>query len=90
MLKLIANAARVEIIRKELVAIIKSKPDEHLLMSAASCLRTMTHYYKPELDQDKNCYCGHSYHRHYDWGEGPPYPISCKYCGCNNFQAKKE
>lgn len=40
--------------------------------------------WNPSYDQDAECVCGHSYHRHFDSYENM-LPIGCKYCGCGAF-----
>lgn len=45
----------------------------------------VTHKYNPNFGDDKECVCGHPYHRHFDAFE-EMYPIGCKYCSCRTFE----
>ena len=41
--------------------------------------------YNPNFGDNKECKCGHDYHRHFDSYEGME-ATGCKYCGCNDFE----
>lgn len=43
--------------------------------------------FNPNFDQNKECGCGHPYHRHFDGYEDWE-PIGCKFCGCHTFIEK--
>jgi|TARA_B110000259_G_scaffold186588_1_gene238239 hypothetical protein len=43
--------------------------------------------YNPEYGDDRECECGHDYHRHFDSYE-EMYNIGCKYCRCDDFKEK--
>jgi hypothetical protein len=43
--------------------------------------------YDPHFGDEKNCECGHPYHRHFDSYEQMR-PVGCKYCDCFVFQEK--
>ena len=43
--------------------------------------------YNPEYGDNRECECGHAYHRHFDSYEDM-YNVGCKYCGCNDFKEK--
>lgn len=40
--------------------------------------------YNPEYGDNRECECGHPYHRHFDSYEDMS-PVGCKYCGCYEF-----
>ena len=42
----------------------------------------------PKYDMDKECKCGHPYHRHFD-SYDDNYPVGCKYCSCHTFEANE-
>lgn len=43
--------------------------------------------YNPRYGDDRECVCGHPYHRHFDSHEDMS-DAGCKYCPCLNFQEK--
>jgi len=45
--------------------------------------------YNPKYGDDRECVCGHSYHRHFD-GYDDNAPVGCKYCSCFEFVPKHE
>jgi hypothetical protein len=45
--------------------------------------------YNPTYGDDRECVCGHTYYRHFDWSEDMC-PTGCKYCGCFDFNEKEE
>jgi len=52
--------------------------------------RTMTERkWNPKYPQDKECKCGHPYHRHFDSYEDMR-NIGCKYCSCFFFKERKK
>lgn len=40
-----------------------------------------TWLYNPDYGDDRECICGHPYHRHFDGNEA----VGCKYCECDVF-----
>ena len=47
--------------------------------------------YDPAFGDERQCVCGHSYHRHFDSYEDMD-PVGCKYfmdCGCKGFKEAK-
>ena len=44
--------------------------------------------YNPKFGNDKECVCGHPYHRHFDSYEDDE-DVGCKYCRCSTFIEKK-
>lgn len=49
-------------------------------------LQTERHY-NPNYGDDRECVCGHPYHRHFDGYEDNK-ACGCKYCGCFEFKEK--
>lgn len=47
------------------------------------------HSYNPNFGDEKECQCGHQYHRHFDSYEDME-PVGCKYCGCCEFVERTE
>jgi len=45
---------------------------------------TTTRKFNPNYGMDRNCVCGHPYHRHFDGYEDNA-PVGCKYCECYTF-----
>jgi len=43
--------------------------------------------YNPKYGDERICYCGHPYHRHFDSYEHMD-PVGCKYCDCYTFVEK--
>jgi len=43
--------------------------------------------HNPHYPSDKECQCGHPYHRHFDSWENDA-PVGCKYCDCYTFEEK--
>lgn len=51
------------------------------------CLRDLG-FYNPEFGDNRECECGHPYHRHFDSYDDMS-PVGCKYCGdCVKFSEK--
>ena len=48
-----------------------------------------TEIYDPEYGDDRECVCGHPYHRHFDSYENMS-DVGCKYCGCRPFKNGEE
>jgi hypothetical protein len=45
--------------------------------------------YNPNFGDNRECKCGHPYHRHFDSYEQMS-TVGCKYCQCFYFKEKKE
>lgn len=45
--------------------------------------------YNPNFGDERECQCGHQYHRHFDSYEDMK-PEGCKYCGCCEFVERTE
>lgn len=45
--------------------------------------------YNPNFGDEKECQCGHQYHRHFDSYQDMQ-PVGCKYCGCCEFVERTE
>lgn len=43
--------------------------------------------YNPNFGDNRECTCGHPYHRHFDSYENMQ-AVGCKYCGCYHFEDK--
>ena len=62
---------------------IHDKPEPYLIEHRVDTERS----YNKSYGDDKECECGHPYHRHFDSYERM-YPIGCKYCQCDTFTEK--
>lgn len=54
---------------------------------------TVRRKYNPRYGDDRLCRCGHTYYRHFDWGDPDEAnaPVGCKYCpDCDTFTQAPE
>lgn len=49
----------------------------------AKVIQTVVQVYDKKFGDDRVCQCGHTYIRHFDWGD--EYRLGCKYCDCQKF-----
>jgi hypothetical protein len=64
--------------------------EEHVVGYICKTLRgyDAPEVYDPNFGDDRECVCGHPYHRHFDSYEDMK-PVGCKYsgqCGCEGFE----
>lgn len=74
---------------KELVAEYEAKPTNKLNKPYISDYEVVTiRKYNPHYGDNRECECGHDYHRHFDSYENMEV-VGCKYCGCGEFVEKE-
>lgn len=54
----------------------------------AKVIQTVVRAYDKNFGDDRVCQCGHTYIRHFDWGD--EYRFGCKYCDCQKFVERTE
>jgi uncharacterized protein YacL (UPF0231 family) len=80
--ELIRRREEIEILRREQATTTIEGDETSMYVIETRTIRLKK--YNPKFGDDRKCECGHSYYRHFDWGDEDS-GCSCKYCGCNDF-----